>query len=194
MIDDLDSLMERDGIDSLLAVGSAFEIPSIYWLTGFRSPDNIIYFRNLNDEPVVAAALKTLERVEKESFIKKTHDWSDIFRKLRSENKSIQANWDLVYGPILKELFTGKTIGVPDSVPASIVEAIQGLIKNSEIGSNNNLVYKGKQLTAGDLKLALEHFLIDRGAESAEDAIVAVGKKGFCLPETKDRSLCCRCH
>ncbi|MHA2373724.1 MAG: M24 family metallopeptidase [Candidatus Thorarchaeota archaeon] len=222
MIDDLDSLMERDGIDSLLAVGSAFEIPSIYWLTGFRSPDNIIYFRNLNDEPVVAAALKTLERVEKESFIKKTHDWSDIFRKLRSENKSIQANWDLVYGPILKELFTGKTIGVPDSVPASIVEAIQGLgykvkavneliedaratksakeidviktacdatvgalsqavemIKNSEIGSNNNLVYKGKQLTAGDLKLALEHFLIDRGAESAEDAIVAVGKKGF---------------
>ncbi|MHA2351247.1 MAG: M24 family metallopeptidase [Candidatus Thorarchaeota archaeon] len=222
MIDDLDTLMERDGIDSLLAVGSAFEVPSIYWLTGFRSPDNIIYFRNINEEPVVAAALKTLERVEKESFIKKTHDLSDTLRKLRSENKSIQANWDLVYGPILKELFTGKIIGVPDSVPASIVEAIQGLgykvkavneliedaratktskeieviksagdatvgalsqaiemIKDSEIGSNNNLVHKGKQLTVGDLKLALEHFLIDRGAESAEDAIVAVGTKGF---------------
>ena len=222
MIDDLDAFMERDGIDSLLAVGNAFEVPSIYWLTGFRAPDNIIYFRNLNDEPVVAAALKTLERVEKESVIKRTYDWSDTYRKLRRENKSIPANWDLVYGPILKELFTGKTIGVPDSVPASIVEAIQGLgyhvkvvneliedaratkttkeieviksagdatvgalsqavemIQDSKIGSNNNLVHKGKQLTAGDLKLALEHFLIDRGAESAEDAIVAVGTKGF---------------
>jgi Xaa-Pro aminopeptidase len=53
------------------------------------------------------------------------------------------------------------------------------VIKDSDIGSNNTLMYEGKPLTVGQVKLALEHFLLDKDAECAEDTILAVGDKAF---------------
>ncbi|MFW9961326.1 MAG: M24 family metallopeptidase [Candidatus Thorarchaeota archaeon] len=222
MLDDLDPLMEKYGIDALLATGSAFENPNIYWLTGFRSNDEIIYLKNKGDEPMVAAWLLALARVRKESFITEFHDATDVVLSLLHENKVVEDNMDKVYASLLKSHFSGNTIGVPDEFPASKllmlqkmgynVKVVQDLIreararksprevktikkagdattgavarvvemvKNSKTGANENLQYKGEPLTVGMIKLALEHFLIDEGAEAAEDAIIAVGTKAF---------------
>ncbi len=222
MYEDLDPLMEKYGIDTLLTTGNSFENPNIYWLTGFRSGDEIIYLKNKGDEPLVTAWLLALERVQKESFITKTHDATDVILKLLHENKVIDDNMDRVYTSLLKEHFSGGTIGVPDDFPASkllmlqkmgySVKVIQDLVleararksqkevktikkagdattraiarvvemvKNSKIGPNKKLLFKGAPLTVGMIKLALEHFLLDEGAESAEDAIIAVGTKAF---------------
>ncbi len=222
MLDDLDPLMEKYEIDALLATGSAFENPNIYWLTGFRSADEIIYLKNKGDEPLVAAWLLALERVQKESFITKTHDATDVVLSLLNQNKVVDDNMDKVYASLLKAHFSGNTLGVPDDFPASkllmlqkmgydvkvvqdlVLEArarkspievksikkagdattgaivrVVEMVKNSKIGPNKSLQYKGTPLTVGMIKLALEHFLIDEGAESAEDAIIAVGTKAF---------------
>jgi len=222
MLDDLDPFMEKYGIDALLATGSAFENPNIYWLTGFRSGDEIIYLKNRGDEPMVAAWLLALERVRKESFITEFHDATDVVLSLLHENKVVNDNLDKVYASLLKSHFSGNTIGVPDEFPASKllmlqkmgydVKVVQDLIreararksprevktikkagdattgaiarvvemvKNSKIGPNKNLQYKGAPLTVGMIKLALEHFLLDEGAEAAEDTIIAVGAKAF---------------
>ncbi|MHA2005511.1 MAG: aminopeptidase P family N-terminal domain-containing protein, partial [Candidatus Thorarchaeota archaeon] len=61
VLDDLDSLMEKHEIDGLLVIGNAFDTPDIYWLTGFRSGDQITYVKNRGAEPVVAAFFNTLE-------------------------------------------------------------------------------------------------------------------------------------
>ncbi|MBD3404987.1 MAG: M24 family metallopeptidase [Candidatus Lokiarchaeota archaeon] len=61
----------------------------------------------------------------------------------------------------------------------SAIGRIVEMIKDSTIGTNNSLVVDGEPLTVGRVKLALEHYLLDQGAESAEDAIVAVGAKAF---------------
>jgi Xaa-Pro aminopeptidase len=222
MLDDLDSLMERSEIDAFLVQGNAFETHDVFWLTGFRSPDSIIYLKNLNEEPIVASLYHTLERIKKESFIKKTHDLNDVYMKLLKENKRLSDNPAIVYGSILKEHFSGKTIGVPDHIPAKVLLATQSLgyqvkaipkllldaratkstkeiktikkagnattsaisnvvdmIKDSEIGPNKKLMHKKHPLTVRDIKLCLDHSLLDNNAESAEDAIVAVGRKGF---------------
>jgi Xaa-Pro aminopeptidase len=52
-------------------------------------------------------------------------------------------------------------------------------VEESKIGNNKTLLYKGAPLTVGIIKKALEHFLLDEGAESADDAIVSVGTKAF---------------
>jgi Xaa-Pro aminopeptidase len=222
MYEDLDPLMEKYGIDALLTTGNAFENPNIYWLTGFRSGDEIIYFKNRGDDPLVAASFLALERVQKESFITKTHDVSDVILKLLHENKVIQDNMDRVYTSLLKAHFSGETLGVPDEFPASklvmlqkmgytvnvvediVLEArakksqkevktikkagdattgaiarVVEMVKNSKIGPNKTLLHKGAPLTVGMIKMALEHFLLDEGAESADDAIIAVGAKAF---------------
>jgi Xaa-Pro aminopeptidase len=53
------------------------------------------------------------------------------------------------------------------------------MVKDSDIGANKVLMHKGEPLTVGKVKNTLDHFLLDRGAESAEDAIVAVGEAAF---------------
>jgi Xaa-Pro aminopeptidase len=214
--------MEGEEIDALLAYGNAFEVPDMYWLTGFRSSDNIIVFKNRGEETIVASAFHTIERVVKEGFIKKTFDLSEVIRDLMREGQRPQNRPDMIYGKILKELFTGKVIGVPDHLPVRVLLAIQELgyevksvpdlllqaratkssreikmiekaatattaamiravemIKDSDIGSNKTLMHNGSPLTVGQIKLALEHFLVDQYAESASDSIVSVGAKGF---------------
>jgi len=222
MLDDLDPLMEKYGIDALLASGSAFENPNLLWLTGFRSADEITYLKNRGEEPIVASSFLALERVRKESFITRTHDVTDVVVKILQENKVVADNEDQIYGSFLKAQFSGKILGVPDDFPASDLVMLQemeytvkvvrdlvrqararkstkeirtikkvgdattsaitqvvDMVKNSTIGANKVLVHKGKPLTVGIIKLALEHFLLDQGAESSEDAIVAVGSKAF---------------
>lgn len=222
MLKDIDSLMEKYEIDALLATGSGFEDPNIFWLTGFRSGDRIIYFQNKGEKGLVACGFNTLERVEKESFIKKTYDLSEFYIQLLRENKMIADNMESIYGPMLSELFTGKTIGVPDNFPASYLIMLQQLgydvkvvrdllkegratktteeiktirkagdittgaisnvvemIKNTTVGENKTLLYDGSPLSVGQVKLALEHFLLDNNAESSDDIILAVGEKAF---------------
>lgn len=222
MHDDLDRLMEHYEVDALLAYGNAFENPDVYWLTGFRSPDYITYLKNKDEEPLIASALLTLNRVKKESFITHTHDLTEIYLQIIRENKKIVDNQDRLFNDLLKAQFSGKVLGIPDDFPASIFVILQksgynlkvvrdlvmearatkspreikiikkagdattaaisevvDMITDSDIGSNRTLIYKGELLTVGKVKLALEHFLLDRGAESSEDAIVAVGKKAF---------------
>jgi Xaa-Pro aminopeptidase len=222
MLEDLDTLIEQSEIDALVVHGNAFEIPDVFWLTGFRSPDSIIYLKNLNEKPIVASFYHTLERIKKESFIKQTHDITELHLKLMAENKRLSDHPDILYGSILKELFTGKVIGVPNHIHANILLAIQSLgydvkavpklflnaratksakeiktikkagkattsaisnvvemIKNSKIGPNKKLMHKNNPLTVHDVKSCLDHSLLDDNAESAEDAIVAVGRKGF---------------
>ncbi len=222
MIDDLDPLMEKYGIDALLTYGNAFENPDLYWLTGFLSADNITYLKNKGDEPIVATAFLTVERVRKESFIKRTHDFSEIYRQILRENKKIRDNQDREFEDLLKKQFSGKVLGVPDDFPASFLIMIQKmgyeikvvrdlvtearatksekeikiikragkattdgishiieLVKDCDVGANKVLMHKGEPFTVGKAKRILDHFLIDRDAESAEDVILAVGKKAF---------------
>ncbi len=81
MLEDLDALMDANEIDALLAVGNAFAVPDIYWLTGFRSPDNITYFHSKGDKPVGIAAFNTIKRIKKQSFLTRTYDLSELYRK-----------------------------------------------------------------------------------------------------------------
>jgi hypothetical protein len=114
--------MESHGIDGLFAVGNAFETPDIYWLTGFRSSDQITYVKNRGEEPIVASFFNTLERVEKESRITRTHDLSEIYIGLMKEGKSPQDHLDVFIEDTMKNIFTGDVIGVPNHIPAERLE------------------------------------------------------------------------
>lgn len=222
MLEDLDPLMEKYGIDALLAAGNAFEDPNIFWLTGFRSPDHVIYFKNRGEEGLIAAALNTLDRVARESFIKKTHDLADVYLPMLKEGLRVDKHRDRLYKSLLDAEFAGGCIGVPDEFRASqlmvlldlgydikvvpdlfrearatkstreiktirkageaTVEAINvvlDVIQNAKVGDNRVLIHEGQPLTVGRTKLVLEQALLERQAESAEDAIVAVGRRGF---------------
>ena len=127
MLEDLDALMDANEIDALLVVGNVFEVPDIYWLTGFRSPDTIDYFHSKGDKPVGIAAFNTIDRIKKQSFLKRTYDLSELYLKFRKAGKRATDRPDIVYGTILQEHFTGKVLGVPDHLPARILAAIQKL-------------------------------------------------------------------
>ena len=82
MLDNLDELMEQENVDAVMATGNAFNVADIYWLTGFRSTDSVTVMRNHGEESVIATSHKTLGRVLKESFIKKTYDLTETFNNL----------------------------------------------------------------------------------------------------------------
>jgi Xaa-Pro aminopeptidase len=222
MLDDMDALMEKYEIDGLFSYGSPFDSPNLLWLTGFRSGDRIFYLQNKGEEGIIGAPFNTLDRAKKESFVKRTYDMSESVVQLLKENKPVMEHRAALFGPMLQELFTGKVIGVPDEIPASILVLIQKLgyqvkvvrdlvpdaratktskeikmikkagdatvgaikkvvelIKDSDVGANKTLMHNGSPLTVGKVKIALEHFLLDKNAESSEDTILAVGDKAF---------------
>ncbi|MFX1440036.1 MAG: M24 family metallopeptidase [Promethearchaeota archaeon] len=222
MLDDLDSLMEKHEIDGLFVTGNAYNTPDIYWLTGFRSGDDITYVKNRGEEPIVASFFHTLERVLKESRIRRTHDLTQVYIGLLQEGKNARDNIEVFVKDTMKEVFTGQIVGVPDHTPAEQLIVIQKMgyevkvvpnllrearatksaaeidaikkagdatvggitkvlemVKDSAIGPNKTLLYRGEPLTVGRMKLALEHFLLDHGAEAATDTILAVGTKAF---------------
>ncbi|UCH04107.1 MAG: aminopeptidase P family protein [Candidatus Thorarchaeota archaeon] len=222
MLDDLNALMEKYGVDALLTAGSPFKLNDLFWLTGFRSGDEIVFIQNINDKPIVAAAFHTLSRVQKETRIKTTHDLTGVYLRLMRENKRVAENLDVIFDDILRSVFTGKTIGIPEDASAKVFETVQKLgydvkvvsdfmmdaratkseseinaiksagdattgsisevleiVKDSEVGPKKTLMYEGKPLTVKDVKLTLEHFLLDQGTHSSEDTILAVGDKGF---------------
>jgi Xaa-Pro aminopeptidase len=222
MLEDMDALMEKYEIDGLFTCGSPFNSPNLLWLTGFRSGDSIYYLQNKGEHGIIGASFNTLDRVKRESFVKRTFDMSDTVVQLLKENRTVMDHREALFGPMIKELFTGETIGVPDEIPASILVLIQKLgyepkvvsdlvsdaratktpneiktikkagaatvgavskviemIKDSDTGANKTLMYEGSPLTVGQVKLALEHFLLDHNTEAAEDTILAVGEKAF---------------
>ncbi len=222
MLADLDGLMAEAGVDAIVLVGNAFEVPDILWMTGFRSPDDVIVVHNRDEETIVACAFHTVERVKKEGFVKRTYDLTDLYRAFMAEGKRARNYPERVLGDVLSNVFSGKTIGVPEHIPASNLLAIQKLgydvkpvpdllvdaratkssrevemikkagaatmralsqviemIKDADIDANGNLSHNGSPLTVGTIKNALDHALLDQWAESAEDAIVAVGTMGF---------------
>ncbi|MHA1906332.1 MAG: M24 family metallopeptidase [Candidatus Thorarchaeota archaeon] len=222
MLEDLDRLMESKGVDGLLAFGNAFEVPDIFWLTGFRSPDEICFLHNRGEESLVSGTFHAIARVTKKSFIKRTHDLTEIARSMMKEGKRLTKHPEIWLKNLLDAQFSGEVIGVPDHFPASMLVAIQQLgykikalpdilrdaratkstseikliekagkatigaiseviemIKNADVGANDVILHNEKPLTVRDVKLALDHFLLDQDAESAEDAIVAVGTKAF---------------
>lgn len=222
MIEDLDGLLENAGVDSIILVGNAFEVPDIYWMTGFRSPDSIIALHNRGEETIVAASFHTLERVKTQGFVKRTYDLTEMQRSLMAKGKRAQNHPELVLKELFDNAFSGEVIGVPEHLPASNLIAIQSLgyevkpvpdllmdaratkstrevelikkagaatidavgqilemIKDSDIGPNDTLLWNKAPLTVDMIKKTLDHSLLDHGAESAEDAIVAVGTKGF---------------
>jgi Xaa-Pro aminopeptidase len=233
MIDDLDALMEDEGVDAILAEGHGFEVPDIYWLTGFLSPDSISVLKNIGEDVIVATGFNTLDRVTKESHVKRTHDLSETYLMLMRNQQRAIDNPDAIYKDFLANQFSGTIIGVPSHLPAHVLIAIQKLgyeikvvphllknaratktakevkmiknagaatinaisvvaelIKDADVGANKILMLKGNPLTVAELKMKLDHTLLDFRAESAEDAILAVGKKGFdwhYLGSPKDR-------
>ena len=164
MHDDLDSLMEQYEIDALLTEGSAFENPNIYWLTGFRSSDNIIYLKNKGEEPLAASAFLAIERVKKESFIKKTHDLTEVYRQLLKENKKIRDNPNRAYEDLLQNQFSGKVLGVPDEFPASLLVMLQKM--GYEIKVVRDLVSEARAT-----KSAKEIEIIRKAGKATTDAI-----------------------
>ncbi len=222
MIKDIDTLMEKYEIDGLFTNNTPFHSPNLLWLTGFRTGDSIFYLKNKGEESIIGAYFNQVDRAKNESFVKRTYDLTEYVVQLLKENKVVKDNADALIGPMLRDEFSGKTLGVPDEIPASIhvilqelgydvkvvrdlvpdaratksaeevkqikkagnatvgaIKEVVEMIKDSDVGPNKTLLHNGTPLTAGQLKLALEHFLLDRNAESSEDTILAVGEKAF---------------
>ena len=59
--------------------------------------------------------------------MKNTYDLSDLVIQLLKENKQIKENRDSLIRSMIGDSFTGKTLGVPDEIPASLLVSIQKL-------------------------------------------------------------------
>ncbi|NWF96628.1 MAG: aminopeptidase P family protein [Candidatus Thorarchaeota archaeon] len=127
MIEDLDRCLHEEGVDAIVVEGNGFEKPDVYWMTGFRSTDSVIALHPVDEETVVAAGYHTVTRVQRESFVKRTFDLTEVYDRLRAEKKRVLENQDLLYEPFLQAHFSGKVLGVPDHLPVSSVLAIRGL-------------------------------------------------------------------
>jgi Xaa-Pro aminopeptidase len=214
--------MDKYEIDGLFTFDSPFRSPNLLWLTGMRTTDNLLYLKNKGEDGVIGGYFNQIDRVKNESFVKRTYDLSDHIVQLLKEEKVVKEYRDVLIRAILGDEFSGRTLGVPDEIPASILVVLQELgydvkvvqdlvpearatksadeikmirkagdatvgaikevveiIKDSEVGPNKTLMQNGKPLTVGQLKMAMEHFLVDRTTESSEDTILAVGKKAF---------------
>ncbi len=126
MKQDIDKLMDLFDLDVILHSGSGFISPTIYYLTGFLSPDEITYVKHKDSEPMVVTAFNTCERVKKQTEIKNVKDITEIYVKMMSEGINIRENIEMILKSwVPKEIPEGSTIGVPDDFPATKLLILQ---------------------------------------------------------------------
>ncbi len=105
---------------------------------------------------------------------------SSIFGLLQKHGMNVKVVRDMI--PDARATKTPEEVKKIKKAGVATVGAISKvveMVKDCDVGANKTLIHQGAPLTVGKVKLAFEHFLLDRNAESSEDSILAVGALGF---------------
>lgn len=198
----LNSFLDKKDIDALVIFGNSYENSNLFYLSNFLAPDPFLFFKKINEDPIIVVSSMELERAKKSSNsrVKELNEMSEnsnyyeviesLFKKFNVEIPGVDYSFpfymakklkDYSFSPVDVSLIRRrknkneikKIKKAQEAAEAGIME-VKNVLQNSEI-RDNKLFYKGDALTSEYLHQVVEEALLKKGAE-CRDLIISSGK------------------
>jgi len=124
---DLDNILAEKGAEALFLYSESFKEANMYYLTKFLAPDPFIFFKKVDDEPVIVINQMEYPRAQKESTVKDVRSYVDYnFHEIvKSSPEPKLGVLKFISTVTKKELGIGTKICIPPNFPAMIAEVLR---------------------------------------------------------------------
>jgi len=124
---DLNKIMAEKGAEALFIYTESFKDANMYYLTEFLAPDPFIFFKKVDDEPVIVVSQMEYPRAQKESIVRDVRSYVDYnyLETVKSTPEPKLGVLKFVSTIAKKELGTGTKICVPPDFPAMVADELR---------------------------------------------------------------------
>ena len=145
MREDLDNILYKKGVESLLLYSNSYRDANMYYLTKFLVPDPFIFIKKIYEKPIIIVSQMEFLRAKKQSIVKDVRSFLDY--KFFNETKSIKEPQiralKFFVRIVKKELNQGTRICVPLNFPALMADLLRK--ENLTIEPMFNVVEKARE-------------------------------------------------
>jgi Xaa-Pro aminopeptidase len=129
---DLNRILAEKGVEALLLYSDSQKGANMYYLTKFLAPDPFIFFKRIDEEPLIVVSQMEYPRAQKQSIIKNVKSFLDYnyIEAVKSSKQPQLGAIKFVANVAKQELGTEKRICVPPSFPVIVADVLrnEGLI------------------------------------------------------------------
>ena len=185
---DIDKILAEKRAEALFLYSESFKDANMYYLTKFLAPDQFIFFKKADEEPVIVVNQMEFPRAQKESCVKEVRSYADynFSEVVKSASESEYGVLKFVSAVAKKELGTGTRICVPPDFPVAVADTLrrEGLTLLPLLG----VVEKARETKEADeiKEIRTVQAVVERVTREVIDTIASaeVGSKGTLIAKT----------
>lgn len=123
----MDNILAEKGAEALFLYSESFKEANMYYLTKFLAPDPFIFFKKVDNDPVIVINPMEYPRVQKESFVKDVRSYADynFLEIVKSAPEPKLGFLKFITTIAKKELGIGTKIYVPPRFPTIVADALR---------------------------------------------------------------------
>ena len=124
---DVDKILAKHGVGSMLLYSDSAKNVNMYYLTKFLAPDPFILLKQVDQDPLMVVKQMEVPRAQKESAVKNVHSYFDYdyIQTVKSASDPKTGETKFVASVAKKELGTKETIYVPPNLPVTLADALR---------------------------------------------------------------------
>jgi len=124
---DIDGILAKNGVSSMLLYSDSAKNMNMYYLTGFLAPDPFVFVKQADEDPLIVVSPMELARAEKESNVKNVRSFFDYdyVKIVKSASNPKVGGMKFVATLAKKELGTDKAIYVPPNLSVMLADALR---------------------------------------------------------------------
>ena len=127
MRENIDRILAKNDLNSMLLYSESAKNQNMYYLTEFLAPDPFIFFKQVDQDPVIVVKQMEVPRAQKESTVKNVHSFFDYdyMRIVKSESNSKAGEMKFIAALAKKELGTDESVYVPPNLSVMLADVLR---------------------------------------------------------------------
>ena len=127
MLKDIDRILAKKKLESMLLYSDSAKNANMYYLTGFLAPDPFIFVKKVDEDPLIVVSQMEFSRAKKESFVKdvRPNMEYDFVKIIKSSSDPKVGGMKFIANVARKEIGSRKPIFVPPNFPVMLGDVLR---------------------------------------------------------------------
>lgn len=123
----MDNILAEKGAEASFLFSESFKEANMYYLTKFLAPDPFIFFKKVDNDPVIVLNQMEYPRAQKESIVKDVRSYADynFLETVKSSPEPKLGGLKFIATVAKKELGIGTKIYIPPRFPTIVADALR---------------------------------------------------------------------
>jgi Xaa-Pro aminopeptidase len=136
--EDLDAILAEKGLEALLLCADSYRDANMYYLTKFLAPDEFIFLKKVDADPLIVVNQMEYPRAQKQSIVKAVKSYTDYnyLKALKTAKNPQLGEMKFIAEVVKKEVDAETRICVPPDFPVIVADVLrgEGLVINPMFG------------------------------------------------------------